>query len=81
MEYEHGHGNSENWKWHVLLHNENDLPDASTIHPMFGENLAYSLGSLKFLLRARHFTKASTKSSPCNRQEFLTPAQLEMNLR
>ena len=56
------------WKWHVLIHNENDLSDASTIHPMFGNNIAYSnYGALKFLLRARHFSKSSTKSSPCNR--------------
>ena len=65
MEYEDG--GSMYWKWHVLLHNENDLPDASSIHPMFGDNVFYSLSALKFLLRARHFTKTSTKSSPCRR--------------
>ena len=79
MEYEEA--NNMFWKWHVLLHNENDLSDASTIHPMFGNNGAYFLGALKFLLRARHFTKTSTKSSPCNRQGFLTPAQVNINLR
>ena len=62
-----------NWRWHVLIHNEYDLPDASTIHPMFGDSFGYSVGALKFLLRAKHFSKSSTKSSPCNRQEFLTP--------
>ena len=79
MEYEHA--GSVNWKWHVLLHNENDLPDASTIHPMFGENLAYGMSTLRYLLRARHFSKSSTKSSPCNRQGFLTSSQVKIGPR
>ena len=73
--YEYTNGN---WRWHVMIHNEYDLPDASTIHPMFGDSFGYSsLGALKFLLRAKHFSKSSTKSSPCNRQVFLILSEKE----
>ena len=59
--------NGPHWKWSLFLHNTNDLPDAYTIHPNIkalwnpGSALSYD-----FTLRTRHFSKDSTKYSPCS---------------
>ena len=50
-----------NWHWYVLLHNINDLPDASSSH------IADIVGmkNQEKILRSQHFTRPNTKLSPC----------------
>ena len=50
-----------NWHWYVLLHNINDLPDASSSH------IADIVGmkNQEKILRSQHFTRPNTKQSPC----------------
>ena len=62
--------NKARWEWSLFMHNDNDLPDAFTLHPNIkalwhpGPASSYA-----FTFRTRHFSKDSTKSNPCSKYQ------------
>ena len=52
------------WNWEVFIHNENDLPDATKMHPNFQ---FYDGSDNTYALRMRQFSKKSTRSKPCSK--------------
>jgi hypothetical protein len=52
------------WRWEVFIHNENDLPDATKMHPNFQ---FYDGSDNTYALRMRQFSKKSTRSKPCSK--------------
>ena len=53
-------------KWNIYLHNENDFPDALTIHPRI--EFLYQM-NYEVNMRIRSFMKPSTSSRPCSQYQ------------
>ena len=60
----------EHWnelEWNIYLHNQNDFPDALTIHPRI--EFLYPTKYYELNMRIRSFTKSSTISRPCSQYQ------------
>ena len=53
--------------WNIYLHNENDFPDALTIHPRI--EFLYPMNNYELNMRIRSFIKSSTISRPCSQYQ------------
>ena len=58
------------FEWNIIIHNEKDLPDALTTHPII--NFLWDKRSHEFHFRMKHFSKSSTKSRPCTKYQTKT---------
>ena len=54
-------------EWNIYLHNQNDFPDALTIHPRI--EYLYPTKYYELNMRIRSFTKSSTISRPCSQYQ------------
>ena len=53
--------------WNIYLHNKNDYPDATTIHPRI--EFLDPLKNYELNMRIRSFMKSSTSSKPCSQYQ------------
>ena len=61
---------SSHWnelEWNIYLHNQNDFPDASIIHPRI--EFLSPMKNYELNMRIRSFMKSSTSSRPCSQYQ------------
>ena len=54
-------------EWNIYLHNQNDFPNALTIHPRI--EFLYPTRNYELNMRIRSFMKSSTSSKPCSQYQ------------